>query len=44
MLLKEDDQFDDDGHAMQIIDAIVDCKKDSNAVDKADMRLRTKSG
>ena len=37
-------QADKDGHSIQILDAIVDYRKDSNAVDKAYMLLRTKSG
>ena len=37
-------QADDDGHAMQILDAIVDFRKDRNGVDKASMNLFTKSG
>ena len=36
-------QAHDDSHNVQILDAIVDRKKDSNAVDKADMHLRIKS-
>ena len=34
---------DDDGHVMKILYAIVDCRKDSNSVDKDDMYLRIKS-
>ena len=37
-------QVDDDVHNLKILDAIVDYRKDSNAVDKVDMRTRTKSG
>ena len=37
-------QVDEDGCNTQILDSIVDYKNDSNAVDKSDMRLRTKSG
>ena len=37
-------QADNDVHAMQILDAIVKHRKDANVVDKADMRVRTKSG
>ena len=36
------DQVDDDSHAMQILDAIVDHRKDRNVVCKAGMHLRTK--
>ena len=36
-------QAHDDGHDTQILDAIVDCRKYSNAFDKAEMHLRTKS-
>ena len=37
-------QVDENGCNTQILDSIVDYRKDSNAVDKSDMRLRTKSG
>ena len=37
-------QVDDDSHATQILYAIVDYRKDRNAVNKADMRVSTKSG
>ena len=37
-------QVDEDGCNAQILDYIVDYRKDSNAVDKSDVRLRTKSG
>ena len=36
-------QVDDDGHNVKILDAIVDCRKYVNVVDKADMNLRVKS-
>ena len=36
-------QAEDYGHSMQILDAIVDCRKDANVVDKSDMRILTKS-
>ena len=35
---------DDDGYSMQIVDAIVDYRKDINTVDKSDICLLTKSG
>ena len=37
-------QVDKYGRNIQIVDSIVDYRKDSNSVDKADARLRTKSG
>ena len=37
-------QVDEDGNNIQILDSIVDCKTESNAVDKVDTCLRTKSG
>ena len=37
-------QVDEDGCNIQKLDSIVDDRKDINAVDKSDMRLRTKSG
>ena len=37
-------QVDDDGIDVQILNNIVDCKKDSNVVDKNFTRLRTKIG
>ena len=37
-------QVDLDGHSVQILDAIVDYKKDESAVEKADMYIRTKGG
>ena len=37
-------QVDDEGHSVQILDAIVNCRKDSSAFEKADMRVHTKSG
>ena len=36
-------QVDEDGSNTQILDSIVDCRKDSNAFDKAYTRLRAKS-
>ena len=36
-------QADGDGHAMKVLDAIVDFRKDRDVIDKADMHLRTKS-
>ena len=38
------DQVDDDGNAVQILDTIVDYRKDSNAVDKTDIHLRINNG
>ena len=37
-------QVDEIGCDAQMLDSILDCRKDRNAVDKSDMRLRTKSG
>ena len=37
-------QVDENGCNTQMFDSIVDYRKDSNAVDKSDMRIRTKSG
>ena len=37
-------QVDDEGHSVQILDSIVDYRKDSSAVEKADMYVHTKSG
>ena len=37
-------QVDDEGHSVQILDAIVDYRKDSSAVEKTDMYVHTKSG
>ena len=37
------DQADDDDHNTQILDSIIDCRKEINAVDKADLRLITRS-
>jgi len=37
-------QVDENGHAVQILDAIVDYRKDESAIEKADMYIRTKSG
>ena len=37
-------QEDEDGHKMQVLDYIVDCRKYSDVVDKADMWLHAKSG
>ena len=37
-------QVDENGCNTQMFDSIVDYRKDSNAVDKSDTRLRTKSG
>ena len=37
-------QVDENGCNAQMFDSIVDYRKDSNAVDKSDMHLRTKSG
>ena len=37
-------QVDEDGNNTHIMDSIVYCRKDSNTVDKADIRLCTKSG
>ena len=37
-------QVDEDGRNTQILDFIVDCRKDSNAVDKANVCLRINSG
>ena len=37
-------QVDEDCHNIKILDSNVDCRKDSNVVDKADMHLRTKIG
>ena len=36
-------QADENGHNTKIAYSIVDCSKDANAVNKADMYLRTKS-
>ena len=37
-------QVREDGCYTQILDSIVDYRKDSNSVDKSNMRLRTNSG
>ena len=37
-------RVDEDAHDMQILDAIVDHRKDSSAVHKAGMCIRAKSG
>ena len=36
-------QADDDGHNVQILDSIVDCRKESNAANEHAMRILTKS-
>ena len=37
-------QVDDDGHDARILDSILDCRKDSNRVEKSGISLRTKIG
>jgi len=37
-------QSDIDGHSYNILDSIVDYQRDSNAVDKSDKYIMTKSG
>ena len=37
-------QVDTEGHSYNLLDGIVDFKKDSNAIDKADKYIMTKSG
>ena len=37
-------QVDEDGRNIQILDSIVDCRKDRNTVDNTDAHLRVKSG
>ena len=37
-------QVDDEGHTIHVLDAIVDYRRDGNAVDKADMYISTRSG
>ena len=37
-------QADDDRYSIQILDTKVDFRKDSNTIDKVEMRLRTKNG
>ena len=37
-------QVDEDGHQTQIMDSLVDYRKDNTAIDKADMYVHTKSG
>ena len=37
-------QVDGDGHQAQIMDSLVDYRKDNTAIDKADMYIHTKSG
>ena len=37
-------QVDDEGHQHQLLDSIIDFKKDDNAVEKSDMYIHTRSG